>query len=102
MPMEIFMTIFRFAVAMALACTFAAPAAAKCSDDIKMLQDKAKGSDAQSKPGSQNENTPSAAPVQGGGGTSASAKILEAQAHDQRGDEANCMKAIEEAKATIK
>lgn len=96
------MTMFRFAAAVALVCAFAAPATAKCSDEIKMLQGKAAGSDAKSKPGNQTENNPSAAPVQGGGEPSASAKILEAQAHDQRGDEANCMKAIEEAKATIK
>lgn len=93
------MKIGMVALAMAGACAFAAPAAAKCADDIKAMQSKAAERDAAVKPGQQTKTTsPGTQPAEGGGAASASAKILEAQAHDQRGDEANCMKALEEAK----
>lgn len=86
------------AFAVVLAST---PAGAKCSDEIKALQGPASQTDAANKPGQQKQTTDpqSTAGADGGGTKSASAKILEAQAYDQRGDEANCMKAIGEAKA---
>jgi hypothetical protein len=81
----------------------AAPAAAKCSDEIKALQGAAASSDAARSPGSQAETSaPGTMPKEGGGERSASAKVLEAQAHDQRGDEAACMKAVDEAKKEMK
>lgn len=87
-------------LALLAAVAFAAPAqAGKCADEIKALQAKAAQSDAKTKPGNQTSTSaPGTKPSEGGGATSASAKVLEAQAHDQRGDEAACMKAIEEAK----
>lgn len=74
---------------------------AKCSDEIKALQGKAASTDAANKPGAQKEtgDPQSTAGVEGGGTKSVSAKILEAKAYDQKGDEANCMKAVNEAKA---
>jgi hypothetical protein len=89
----------------ALLAAFAlpAPASAKCADEIKALEQKAKASDDRSNVGSQAEtSSPGTVPKQGGGEPSASAKVLEAQAHAQKGDEAACMKALEEAKATMK
>ncbi|GLK79719.1 hypothetical protein [Methylopila turkensis] len=77
---------------------------AKCSDEIKALQQQASAADARDKPGNQAKaDNPAASPSgnEGGGTKSASAKVLEAQAHDQRGDEALCMKAVEEAKTLI-
>lgn len=99
----------------------AASIAGPCGEQIKQLEQSAKKTDAKNNPGSQEQPTdtgaaktpgsaqaggPStagqtsaaAAGTDGGGTKSASAKILEAQAHDQRGDEPGCMKALEEAK----
>lgn len=94
----------RFAILL-VALTAAVPtvAFAKCSDEIKALQGKAAGTDAQTKPGNQtNSTSPGTVPAEGGGQPSASAKILEAQAHDQKGNEAACMNAVEEAKKMTK
>lgn len=90
------------AAAVAILALSVPAVAGPCSEEIKALQGKAKGSDAASKPGNQATNTPGASSTEGGGEKSASAKVLEAQAHDGRGDEQKCMKAIEEAKREIK
>ena len=94
-------TMNRFGIMLALVAAVGSSAAyAKCADEIKALQGKAAGKDAATKPGNQNVGSSTDnAPSQGGGQASASAKVLEAQAHDQRGDEAACMEAIEAAKA---
>lgn len=94
----------RYALALACMAAFATTAAsAKCSDDIKQLQSKAAATDAVTKPGNQNSSsTPGTVPSEGGGQASASAKVLEAQAHDQKGDEAECLKAVEAAKAATR
>lgn len=90
----------RIALALLASIAVASPAlAGKCSDEIKAMQGAAAKSDAQAKPGNQTSTTaPGTKPSEGGGERSASAKILEAQAHDKRGDEAACRKAVEEAK----
>lgn len=83
----------------AASVAFAVPAMAKCSDEIKAMQGKAASSDAVKKPGNQTTtSSPGTEPSEGGGQRSASAKILEAQAHDQKGEEAECMRAVEEAR----
>ena len=91
----------RFAIMLAVIAAIGSSAAsAKCADEIKAVQGKAAGKDAATKPGNHNAGSSTdTAPSQGGGQASASAKVLEAQAHDQRGDEAACMEAIEAAKA---
>lgn len=82
--------------------------AGPCADEIAKLEKSAQSTDAKNSPGSQEtpktadgQNSPAAADASGGGSKSASAKILEAKARDQRQDEPGCMKAVEEAKKLI-
>lgn len=78
---------------------FTAPAVAKCADEIKALEGKAAGADAVNNPG-QNKPTgnPETTADKGGGTRSASEIILRAKAFNEKGDEAECLKAVKEAK----
>lgn len=116
------------ATAVALTCISTVAIAGECTDQIKALQQSAAMTDAKNKPGNQSTptdtgsaktegtasvgadkgageqpKTSEAAPIgaAGGGTKSASEQILKATAHDQRGEEAMCMEAIQAAKKLL-